>query len=92
MEDLLDQDTMTTPVLMMVPDAHKEEEKEALKKEEENPKVNVEWTLQPTDVQEVILIIKDGAWWVTEVKVEKDQEKALILTEDALQSMEQDNS
>ena len=42
MEDLLAQDTMTTQVLMMDPDAHKEEEKEALKKEAENPKVNVE--------------------------------------------------
>ena len=42
MEDLQVQDTMTTQVLMIDPDAHKEEEKEALKKEAENPKVNVE--------------------------------------------------
>ena len=92
MEDLQAQDTMTTQVLMMVPDAHKEEEKEVQKKEAENPKVNVEWTLQPTDVQEVILTIKDGAWWATEAKAQKEQEKALIPTEDAHQYMEQDNS
>merc|ERR1712072_606998 len=76
MEDLQAQDTMTTQVLMMVPDAHKEEAQD------------VDGTQPPIDVQKDLITNKDGA----NLEEKKEPEKAQTEKEDALNLHSQTDS